>query len=87
MRFHECLLEGDLCFKNSVLSVAVVMDYDHDGYLDVKELYVTSTRRNDVIKASQRLTLKFQEKHWSFLYDSCLQRSRDMQEYYNKKMS
>ncbi len=74
--------EGKLNFRFSTLHVIASMKYNRDGYLDLDRLYVWSDRRKDMVPASYRLTLRFQEVHWLYFLGQCIDHDNAMAEYY-----
>lgn len=76
-----CEFHGALNCRMTTLDVVAVMEYAED-YLDIRELLVVSARRNELVRASDRLALRFQEENWSFLESYCKGEARALAEYY-----
>jgi hypothetical protein len=81
MRESFFQFEGSLNFRFTTLDVVATIAYDLDGYLDIREMFVKSDRRNCLVPASPRLMLAFQEANWNYLQLEAYRHSRDTAEY------
>lgn len=76
-------IHGLYGFRHVDLDVVATIQHSED-YLDVTELFVFSSRKNCMVKASPRLTLAFQEKNWERLEEACQDHMRDQAEIYRE---
>lgn len=77
-------LDSSTNFRFTDLDFIACMEYSTDGYLNIEKLYVWSDRRKSLVLASERLTVRFQEKHWKYLYEECMKDYALMVEYWRE---
>lgn len=73
---------GSMNFRFTTLDVVCVIAYDHSGYLDIREMFVASNRRGQMVPASERLMFEFQNANWDFLFDQAMDDARARAESY-----
>lgn len=65
-------ISGAYNFRFATLDIVATIEFLPDGeYMDIVEMNVFSTRRNDMVPASDRLMTKFQEANWDYLEGKC----------------
>lgn len=82
-RYSTCEFYGLYGFRHVDLDIVATVVYGND-YLDVTEMSVYSSRRGEMVKASDRLTLAFQERHWDQIEAACEDHARKQAEMYRE---